>query len=71
MYTTKVYVVQAESGEVVGCKLTHLAAHMLAKLHAPARVLAFVADKQPPANAAPEGAAHGPRRHYSVRNEDV
>ena len=44
-YTTKVYVVQKADGEVIAVKLTHGAAHAIAKRHAPARVHFAVANK--------------------------
>ena len=49
-YTTKVYVVQKADhngalGDVIAVKLTHGAAHAIAKRHAPAMVHFAVADK--------------------------
>lgn len=55
-YSVKVYVVQqadAEgklSGEVIAAKLTHGAAHAIAKKHAPAKVTCLLADKGPEEN---------------------
>ena len=49
-YEVKVYVVQryerdGTPGEVIAAKLTHNAAHTIAKKNAPARVIFTVADK--------------------------
>lgn len=44
-YSTKVYIVQKEGGEVIGAKTAFEPAHALAKANAPARVLFSVADK--------------------------
>lgn len=49
-YTVKVYVVQQYDrhgipGEVIAVKLTHSAAHFIAKVNAPAKVLFVIADK--------------------------
>jgi hypothetical protein len=55
-YTVKVYVVQKADragnlGPVLAVKLTHAAAHALAKQHAPAKVIFAVADKTQDLNA--------------------
>jgi hypothetical protein len=44
-YTTKVFIVQRASGEVIGSKLTFIAAHRLAKKEAPCQVIFSIADK--------------------------
>lgn len=49
-YSCKVYVVQktdrqGSPQEVLAVKLTHTAAHLIAKAHAPARVICVMADK--------------------------
>lgn len=50
-YKVKVYVVQKADrqgrlqGEVLAVKLTHTAAHAIAKAHAPAKVTCVLADK--------------------------
>jgi hypothetical protein len=43
----RVFVVQAESGEILAAKATHYAALTVARLHAPARVVPLWADKIP------------------------
>ena len=50
-YTVKVYIAQSEAGLVLAVKLTFAAAHAVAKAHAPARVLLYVADKDPSLSA--------------------
>jgi hypothetical protein len=44
-YVNKVYVVQRANDELIAVKLTHLAAHQIAKEHAPAKVTCVIADK--------------------------
>lgn len=44
-YSTKVYIVQRRSGEVIAAKTAFLPAHAIAKANAPARVLFSIADK--------------------------
>ena len=44
----KVYVAQKPDGEIVAIKLTHLAAHQYAKLHAPCSVDLWLPDKLGP-----------------------
>ena len=44
-YSTKIYIVQKADGEVVGAKTAFTPAHILARKHAPAKVLFSVADK--------------------------
>ena len=44
-YSTKVYIVQKASGEVIAAKTAFAPAHAIAKAHAPAKVLFSVADK--------------------------
>lgn len=44
-YSTKIYIVQLASGEVIAAKTAFMPAHEIAKAHAPAQVLFSVADK--------------------------
>ena len=44
-YINKVYVVQRADGVLLAVKLTHQAAHQIAKDHAPAKVTCVIADK--------------------------
>lgn len=53
-YTTKVFVVQRASGEVIGVKLNFQAAHTLAKREAPCRVIFAIADKDDLSNVGPQ-----------------
>ncbi len=58
-YQTKVYVVQKAGpngvlGDVIAVKLTHGAAHAIAKAHAPCKVHFAIADKSDEVNVAPQ-----------------
>ena len=44
-YVNKVYVVQRANDELLAVKLTHQAAHQIAKDNAPAKVTCVIADK--------------------------
>ena len=52
-YSTKVFVVQRATGEVIGVKLTMAAAMQLAKAQAPCRVIFALADKTAGPNIGP------------------
>jgi hypothetical protein len=52
-YTTKVFIVQRATGEVIGAKLNFQAAHALAKKEAPCRVIFAIADKDDRSNVGP------------------
>lgn len=64
----KVYIVQRETGEVVDAKLTHAAAHAVAKANAPAKVLLIRANKSPMPSSTQEGADNGTHRHEHGRD---
>ncbi len=49
-YSTKTYVVQRKSGEVIAVKLRWEDAHAIAKREAPCRVIFAFADKTPDLN---------------------
>ena len=63
-YAVKVYVVQKADregrlhGDVLAVKLTHAAAHKIAKEHAPAKVSCVMADKSPFLNGPEHTAIH-------------
>lgn len=67
-FVVKVYVVQKADrqgklyGDVLAVKLTHEAAHAVAKANAPAKVTCVLADKTPYLNG-PEHASHHPPRN--------
>ena len=68
----KVYIVQRESGEIVGAKLTHAAAHSVALANAPSRIVLLRADKVPiSATQRPRGAEDGLGRTVARRDKDV
>jgi hypothetical protein len=70
----KVYLVQlvGEDGvlspEIVACKLTHLAAHLIAKQLAPAKVTGLVADKTAEINGEPDSSRGGSNQNGSRWN---
>jgi len=65
-YSVKVYVVQKADrmgrlvGDVLAVKLTHGAAHEIAKAHAPAKVTCVMADKTPFLNGPEHATIHPP-----------
>jgi len=65
-YDVKIYAVQkfdhdGSPGEVIAVKLTHAAAHDIAKRFAPSKVIFAVADKDPTPNVVQNGARYAAR----------
>lgn len=59
-FSTKVYIVQRASGEVIGAKTAFGPAQAMAKQNAPARVLFALADKTNDRNVVEHEADHRP-----------